>query len=387
MSARPRGEPVLVAALVVACSLVQEERQAPARVVLAMNRGAETEDVIQIFFFIFVFYSSSLSSKVTSQGKVLLIKENILNYGSVKYLPQSFFANAVYDWLYLLLSLVFAVTIFCLIYFLIFNKYYELLEKVNALKKKKKFSKPKFNFEPVNRFIGKFLLRNNYETATFNLVKYHLKNSRFLRLKYFPIALIPLLLVIIGMFSDLPHLLFFNKDVKADSFFKTAFLVISPSITFTLLMSSRLLISSTKILDDNSSDTLWIYDSLPVKDKFFVYKGAYKFINIYFIFPVILLLFILLCFKADFTIVALNVVFITSGIYFINSVSIIFDHSYPFTLESNKFNSVSKFLEIIIAVILGVILFLIQIFVFQNIIFAIAAIAVFISVSLLLNRN
>ncbi len=351
------------------------------------NKATVILNFLQVCFFVFVFYSSSVSSEVSSRNQGLFRRENILNYGLIKYFPQSFFANAVYEPLYMLLCLVLAITVFCLIYFLLFNKYHLLLERVSSLKKKKGSSRLKFSFDFVNRFIRNVLLRNNYEIASFNLVKYHLLNSRFLRLKYFPVAFIPLVIVIIGMFSDLPNFLFFNKDANADSFFKTAILVISPSITFTLLMSSRLLISNTKISDDISNDTSWIYDSLPIKEKSFVIKGAVKFIYIFFILPVTILMFVLLCFKTDFQIVALNILFISAGIYFINSISLIFDHTYPFTLESSKFNSAAKFIEIIFAIILGVILFLIQIFVFQNIIFVIIIIAVFILVSLLLNRN
>lgn len=351
------------------------------------NKATIFLNIIQMCFFIFVFYSSSISSSVVSRNKGFIIKENIQNYGMVKYLPQTFFANSVYDILYLFLCISFTVIVSLMIYFLLSDKYYILLDRVNSLKEKKKFSKPKLNFSFINNIISKYSLTNNYEIASFNLVKYNLLNSRFLRLKYFPVAFMPVLIVLIGMISGLPHLLFFNKDVTGDSFFKTAILVISPSITFTLLMCSRLLISNTKILDENSNDTVWIFNSLPIKDKSFVIKGANKFIYIFFIFPAILIIFILLSFKANISVVAANVLFISSGIYFINSVRLLFDNTFPFSMESSKFNSSGKFIEILFSLLLGVILFLIQIFVFQNIIFVIITIAVFIIVSLLLNRN
>ena len=80
-------------------------------------------------------------------------------------------------------------------------------------------------------------------------------------------------------------------------------------------------------------------------------------------------------------------IFISSGIYLINSIILLFDKTYPFTLESTKFNSASKFFEVFFSMFLGLALFLIQIFVFQNIIFVIIAVMIFISISLLLNRN
>ena len=168
---------------------------------------------------------------------------------------------------------------------------------------------------------------------------------------------------------------------------KTVIPVISPSITFTLMMCTRLLISNTKILDSNSMDTEWIYESLPIKEKRNIISGANKFTYVFFIFPVLVLLTILLSFKADFVPVVINIIFISSGIYLINSISLIFDKTYPFSLESSRFSSVSRFLNIFFSIFLGVILFLIQIFIFQNTIFVIISITLFITIAFLLNRN
>lgn len=351
------------------------------------ERVALILNFFQILFFVFIFYSSSLSSKAASKLKGSFIKENILQYDIVKYLPQTFFSNSVYDLMYLAVCLIVSAAVFILLYYIISGKYYILIENVNSIKKKKSFSKPKLNFTFVSNFINNYILSNNYEIASFNLVKYQLQNSKFLRIKYFPVLLIPVMFVVVGVISNSDQLLFFNKGVTGDSFFKTAILVISPSITLTLLMCSRLLISNTKILDDISSDTEWIYESLPVKEKSYIIKGANKFIYASFIVPVLISITVLLCIKADFTTVIYNILFISAGIYFINSVALLFDKTYPFVIESSKFNSAAKFAEVFFAMFLGVILFLIQIFVFQNIIFVIITFIFFILVSLLLNRN
>lgn len=340
----------------------------------------------QILFFVFIFYSSSLSSKAASKPKGIFIKENILQYGIANYFPQTFFSNSVYDLFSLAVCFIISVSVFIALYYIISGKYYMLIENVNTIKKKKPFSKPKLRFTFISNFIDKLILTNNYEIASFNLVKYQLRNSKFLRLKYFPVLLIPVMFVIVGLISDSNKLLFFNKEVTESSFFKTAVLVLSPSVTLTLLMCSRLLISNTKILDDNSNDTEWIYDSLPVKQKSII-KGANKFIYTILIFPVLAVITVLLSFKADFSTVIYNILFISSGIYFINSVALLFDKTYPFVIENSRFNSASKFIEVFFAMFLGIILFLLQIFVFQNIIFVIITFVFFISASLLLNRN
>ena len=197
----------------------------------------------------------------------------------------------------------------------------------------------------------------------------------------------PVLLATVGLVSGIKNLLFFNNPDGSSSVFNTAVLVLSPSISFTLMMSSRILISNTRILDEGSSGTEWIYLSLPLPEAARLIKGSYKYIYMNFIFPSVILLVFLIGFKFDMFTVLLNIFFIVSGIYFVNTIALIFDKTFPFTLESTKFNSASKFLDVFAAMFLGLILFLIQIFVFQNIIFVAAVIAVFLTLSFLINRN
>lgn len=351
------------------------------------EKAALILNFMQILFFIFIFYSSTLSSRLRSRQIETSVKENLLNTGIIKYLPQTFFANGVYDFVYFIISLLSAVCIFFLLYRIIGGNYYVLADNVRALNTKRKISKPKFSLGFINNFINRYVLSNHYERASYALVKDHFTNSKFLRVKYIPIIFMPVLFVVIGMISGSPNLLFFNLKTGADSFLKTPIIIISPAITFTIIMCSRLLISNTKILDESSVNTEWIYDSLPVKEKRYVIKGSDKFIYSAFIFPVIITIMIMLSFKADFMEVLCNMLYISSGIYFVNSVSMLFDKTYPFTLESTKFSSASKFIEVFIAMILGIILFLIQIFVFQNIIFVIITVLLFTTVSILLNRN
>ena len=342
-------------------------------------------NLLQILFFIFVFYSSTLSSRVAQTGG-LFIKSSILEQGFVKFLPQTLFSLSVYSFQYLILCFFITLSVYFILYLLMSKNYYPLIDSLNSLNRKHT-SRSKFNLDFIKTFVNKYILHNNFEIASFNLVRNELQNSRFLRLKYIPVLFMPVLFVIIGIVSDLPHLLFYNKEVNANSFFKPVILMISPSITFTILMCSRLLISNTKILDENSSDTAWIYESLPVRSPTQVIRGANKFVYLFFIIPPLIAIQILLSFKADFSIVMLNTIFIFTGIYFINSVGSLFDKTYPFTLESTKFSSATKFFEIFLAIILGAILFLIQIFVFQNIIFVLASVTLFVIVSILLNRK
>ncbi len=352
----------------------------PAKAHLILN-------LIQLIFFVFIFYSTSLSSGRSVKPGMILEKISIVNERFTGYLPQTFFSKAVYSDIYFLMCLIIFLSLIFLLYFTVSGNYALLVEKSLKLNRKKEYGLPVNRFSFLKKAAERYLLSDNYETASYNLVKNQIRNSRFLKLKYFPLAFMPLILVIVGMFSGLPKLLFFNKMSEPGSFFSTAFMLISPSVSLTLLMSSRLLISNTKIMDENTSGTEWIYESLPLKEKGSVIKGANKYVYINYLLPVVILIFVLLCFKADFITVLLNILFVSASVYFINSITLLFDGVYPFTLESTKFNSASKFLEILISMITGVVLFLIQIFVFQNIIFVIISVVLMLILSYLINRN
>ena len=350
-------------------------------------------NILQLCFFIFIFYSSTLSSKASSRSGKSFVKLNILENDVVKYLPQTIFATSTENILFFIGAFLMSAGVLYTVYYIIAGNYSIINEHVKELssgKDKSQKERGKLSeliLPKLELIINKFILRNHYETASFYLVKNMLQNSRFLVVKYMPLIVMPLMFVIIGLLTDAPQLLFLKTDPESSSFLNTPMLIISPSITFVLVMCSRLLVSGTKILDENSSDTEWIYDSMPVREVRYINKGVSKFIYTAVLFPVIVIITILLSLKADFAEVFYNMIFISSGIYLINSIILLFDKTYPFTLESTKFNSASKFFEVFFSMFLGLALFLIQIFVFQNIIFVIIAVMIFISISLLLNRN
>ena len=348
-------------------------------------------NLIQMIFFVFIFYSTTLPSRFKGIPKAFVQKINILEVDAAHYLPQTFFAGSVFSFSRLMICLFITVSVFILLYILISKNYSLLIKKAGTLEKSGKSSKFNFKFSFPDTFINKIMLSDNYERASYYLTKNHIKNSRFLKTKYYPLAVMPLLILLVGYFSDLPNLIFFNSaksgGLSETSFFKTALLILSPSISFTLMMSSRMLISNTKILDENSTDTKWIFETLPLREKSSVIKGADKYIYINFILPVLIIIFIFLNFITDMQSVFLNLMYIASGMYLINSIGLLFDKTYPFTLESTKLNSASKFLEVIISMVFAVLLFLLQLFVFQNIIFVIVSIVIFILLSFLINRN
>jgi len=237
---------------------------------------------LQFTFFVFVMYSSSLTSQA-----VMLGKRSLMSYTTIQYLPQSFFADSLSNNLYLLICFVFTIFVYVSFFILIRNNYQYIAEKVYSIKKRTGERKSFSVIKSINDFIYKKILSKNSERASYNLIREQLRNSRNLRLKYIPIAFIPVVICIIGVFTDATDFLVLEHTNKNLQYLTSGLLVLSPSITFTLIMCSRLLITNTKISDENTGDIGWIFESTPIENKSSFLNGILKFINYNFIIPVI----------------------------------------------------------------------------------------------------
>ncbi len=347
------------------------------------SRATLLINLMQVLFFVFIFYSTSLSSG-KSGVKSLLTREDISQSQFVKYIPQTLYAGALDDNLRFALCFAITAAVFAFLFIFLKKNQDDIADSFAAISvKPEKTTK----ISILNRYssaLEKLLLKDNVETAGFKLAQNQIGNSKFLKMKFFPVFLMPVVVVITGVAMNISSLIIFDGS---KNFITTSIIMISPTVTFTLIMCSRLLMSNTKILDPASSETMWIYETLPVENTKKILTGTAKYIHAYFVLPAVVIVIVLLTFKIDFTAVFTNLLFISSGIYFINSVNLLFDKTLPFTLESSKFNSISKVTEILFSILLGMLLFFIQIFVFQNIIFVLISIVILIAAAILINRN
>ena len=336
---------------------------------------------LQFTFLVFVMYSSSLASQAVTHGK-----SSIMSYEIIRYLPQNLFASGLYNSDNLLICVLSSAGIYFIFFILIRKNYREIAQKVYSIRKKTNEKKSFSLIQSINDFVYNNILRNNFEKASYNLTRNQLKNSRNLRLKYIPLAFVPVIVCLIGIFGDATAFLVFKQPDISIQYLTSGIVILSPSITFTIIMCSRLLITNTKIAEENTGDIEWIYNSSPIKNKKSFLSGALKFINVNFIIPVILFTTFLLLLRVQPISVILNMFYITSFLFFVNSILLLLDKKLPFTLESSKFNSASKFLEILFTLVLGIIVFIVQIFIFQNVIFVIIAIAVLSGLTVFLNK-
>lgn len=338
--------------------------------------------ILQFVFFVYIMYSSSLTSRAMKYGK-----ESLMSYGFTKFLPQYYFALSIEDYRLMIICLAACLLIIFLFYLFLKKRYYNLSEKIfsitDEIKKRRKLKV----FSGLNNFINKNLLGNNLERASYYLIKNQLSNSRILKLRYIPLAFIPVIITMLGVFTNIPSFLYFQTGKDNILFTANSILMFSPSITITLVMCIRLMISNAKIADENSQDIGWIYESLPIESIKYFQNGVFKFIYINLIIPILILIFILLSFRINITPLVLNFAFIISVTLFLNSIISIFDKKMPFSLESTKYNSASRFGQIMLTVLAGIVIIVGQIFIFENVIFVIVSVAVFFIISVLLNYN
>lgn len=340
--------------------------------------------LMQIVFFMFVFYSSTVATDRTRTASGSIERATIMDKPAVEFLPQALLAGSVdKPWLLSIPILLTAGVLLAGKRFLSSN-FAELSLKAEEMSVKRRNRKMRFRFPVVSE--GSFI-RDNLERAAYRLTARHLSNSRFLRIKYIPYYLMPWMFIITGIIFDIPGLILAEGKSGLAFPFETIVPLLSPSILIFFMMSMRMLVSNTKIMDDVTLGTEWIYKVLPQTGIEKMLNGVWKYFAVTFLLPSLLILFAVILYKGGLYAALLNTAFAGSGLWFVNSVAALFDKTPPFTIESGKFNSASKLGEIFIAMFLGILLFLIQIFAFQNIIFALASIAVFSIVSILLNRN
>ena len=323
---------------------------------------------INIIFLLYIFYSTSLRSKAFELGK-----HSIIEMDFVSYLPQVYFAKALADPGLFAISFSASIAVMLLAFFLIRANLPQLQKNVKDISRKKPSAKKeKINF--VDKIAGALILRDNLQRASYFLMKDQLVNSGTLRMRYVIFLLMPVVFALMASFTDFAGGVYFESRKLASLVPDGSVAVLSPSILFIFILCVRLIISNTKIADTNSNDVEWIYGSLPLKNPVPLRLGVLKFIFVNFFVPLLLVMTLILLRKADVTSIVFNLAYVTGGVFFISAVLFRFDRNYPFSLDSSQMDSTGKFLEILITILLGIIIFVIQLFIFKNIIFIVTSI-------------
>lgn len=347
-----------------------------------INIIAEKSSVLlfafQISFVAMIMYSSG-------RQKVSGIKNSVYDNPLYNYLPQSVFSKAVFDINYFLAGLLLVLFFFSASYIYLSINYYSIFSKLLDVKP----VKLKINiFRNLLSLYGDFaswFLKNNFEKASFNLMKNMFVKSKTVKLRMIPMLFIPIILIAVGIISNKPEGLLIDSN-DSGLFSSFAVNILSPGITITYIMSIRLLISNIKIADETISDIKWIYEILPMKNSKSSFDGAVKFIYLNFILPLTALSIFVLSFKISLIDLIINYLFIFSAGNMFNLLLRKFDCDYPFSVENTKLNSTGKVLEVFLTVIIGLIIFGMQIFIFKNVVYILISLIVIFGVSFVINN-
>lgn len=325
--------------------------------------------IFQMFFIFFVFYINKIT--MNAYSKNIFDNLTVLNY-----LPQYFIILSIKNPINsILIFTVFIITFFIAIS--LFIKYYKPVYNILYKDTETNFKRDK---KKITFFDLSNLIRNNTESASFYLIKKLFANSNILKLRITPIILIPIASFLILFITSSSELLMKSIADMPDSI-----KIIHPSLSIPLIMSIRLFIGSTKSSIEEKS--AFNYSLLPINNLHLLKKGIIKFGYYYFYFPILLLFAIILSFTVRLDIIILNYLYLVPSIILINSVLNIKDKILPFSMDNNFYNIGRKYFDILIATLLGIISFVIQMFIFQNIVFVLITIFLFIILNFIINSR
>ncbi|MCX6165632.1 MAG: hypothetical protein NTU73_12360 [Ignavibacteriae bacterium] len=330
---------------------------------------------LQFVFFFYIIAVSSLASRFSVE------KTDILSLGFIKYFPQFYFIISINNPTVLFILILFTSLIYVTYFYYLKKNYRKISSIIFGFNETTKRKENKCNIIiRYNEFFCKIFIKNNEEKASYLLTLNQLSNSKSLKLKFIPLGFLPVIVCLIALFTDT---YMYNSILGS----KSSIMILTPSISFTFIMCVRLLISATKNEDENSPDVKWIYSSLPLLRFKRIQNANIKFVFANFAFPVIIILFLLLGIKFQILPLLLNFIFLLFASNALNSLFLIFDRVYPFSLESNKYNSASKLGEILFIMLIGIAIFVAQIFIFENVIFVIISIVLFLVISIALKQK
>lgn len=329
----------------------------------------------QFTFFFYVILVSSLASHYSVN------KIDIFSSAYVKYFPQFYFVLAINNILILTGLILLTLLLYVLFFYYIKKNYTKISLIIYRYPDIKKERQNKLNLMgKYNEFVCRSFIKNNEEQSSYKLTLNQLRNSKSLKLKFIPLSFLPVIVGIIAVFTD-------TLTFKVFGSTQNSILMLTPSITFTFFMCIRLIVSATKTEEENSSDIEWIYFSLPIKSLKRLQNANNKFVFANFAFPLVIILFLILSIKINLLPLVLNLFFIFSASFFVNSVFFWLDKIYPYSVEATKYNSISKFGEIFIIMLIGLAIIVAQIFIFENVIFVIISIFLFFVISFVLKQR
>lgn len=209
-----------------------------------------------------------------------------------------------------------------------------------------------------SNLINKFYLGNSGERASFFLMKRLFKSEKSVRMNIIAMGLIPVGLIFFAYFTDqLPQL--FQKN----------FFEVKPVFHISILIAFLVAVHTCNsgLKTSNFYEASWIFDAFPLNSYSSFKNGVRKFLNLYFIIPVSIIMVVVFSLKINFYQSLIHTLFILQVVVIFNTVITIISKRLPFTLENNFLNSFQRITTLIIPLIFGSIFVMLQVFVYTSI--------------------
>ncbi|MEO8512089.1 MAG: hypothetical protein ABI543_00885 [Ignavibacteria bacterium] len=239
-------------------------------------------------------------------------------------------------------------------------------------KGKKRF----FIFTMISDLIQNVYLRNNTERSSFGLIRSLFYKDKTVRLAILPMIIIPIGLAVFALVTN-----------QLPAPFDRSYFEIKPVFHISLMLCVLVVLNTaiigTKVT--NFPGVAWIYDSYPITSRRNFKNGFRKFFVVYLLIPVSIGLGIIFMIKIPMHQALLHIVFIFTSANLYNSIYNLFSRGLPFTKENTLINSFQRMTSIIYPFLFGIVIVMVQLFVYRSMLTTLIALLAIISVTFWIN--
>jgi len=242
----------------------------------------------------------------------------------------------------------------------------------DGVKEKSRF----FIFSMISDLIQNVYLRNNTERSSFGLIRSLFYKDKTVRLAILPMIIIPIGLAIFALVTN-----------QLPAPFDKSYFEIKPVFHISLMLCVLVVLNTaiigTKVT--NFPGVGWIYESYPISSRRNFKNGFRKFFVVYLLVPVCAGLGIIFMIKIPMHQSLLHIIFIFAAANLYNTIYNLFSRGLPFTKENTLINSFQRMTSIVYPFIFGIVIVMVQLFVYKSMITTLIALLAIISVTFWIN--
>ncbi|KAA0209909.1 MAG: hypothetical protein OZ913_06535 [Ignavibacteriaceae bacterium] len=333
--------------------------------------------IFQIIFFVFIFISTGFKQELPG------VRLDIESINYLRFFPQMLYAKSIEQPVLILFTTILTFVTILFTVFFISKNILSFSDNNN--------SKIKTGYSGIKQFTGfcvnstlNFFCSNRYQKAFYQLTFELFTGSRDLSLKFLSLMLMPVIFSIIGLFLSTTT---FQASSMPDGFpWKPQFDLLSPAVIILLLFSMFSLMRIMKTSDPKDKNTQWLFHitNIQIKD---ANAGSFKFLTVFFLIPVVSVVSLIAFFNNSPVSLFLNLLFIASVVLLTGTLYLKTFKEFPFTKNAGTENPFKNFLPLLSSLGITIIVFIVQIFTFQNIIFVISASVIFFIIAILILKK